>query len=110
VIKLQGASSIQQSATLQTSAPPAANEPSSSSGMPETAAMPPRQPLSPLPQQTQPSLDQQASHIPTMLTTVLPSDIKAQPTICPLLGMTKPTPAGLQSATTSVSIQQASAV
>jgi hypothetical protein len=64
VTKVQGASSIQQSATLQTSMPPAASEPSSSSIMPETAAMPPKQPVSPLLQQTQTSLDQQASHIP----------------------------------------------
>jgi len=81
--------------------------------MPETAAMPPRQPLSPLLQQTQPSLDQQASHIPifpTIHTAVLPSDTQVQPTICPLLGMNKPIPAGLQSATTSISFQQASAV
>ncbi|DBA84111.1 TPA: hypothetical protein ACH3X1_006588 [Trebouxia sp. C0004] len=59
MVQVQGMSSIQQSATLQTSVPPAASEPSSSSVMPETAATPPRQPISPLPQQTQTSLDQQ---------------------------------------------------
>ncbi len=108
VTKVQGASSIQQSVSLQTSVPPAANEPSSSSDMLETTAMPPRQPIAPFLQQTQPSSDQQASHILTMLTAVLPSAIKAQPTICPLLGMNKAIPAGSKSAT-SVSIQQASA-
>ncbi|KAL0041808.1 hypothetical protein WJX79_005357 [Trebouxia sp. C0005] len=80
---------------VQTSVPTAASEPSSSSGMPETAAMPPRQSSSTLLQPMQTSVDQQVyiqQQPVSASTTLQQSSAQAEPDLAVSAARLLPTP------------------